>query len=136
MAAAPAGYVIFYDGRCRFCTNSKRTVERLPSRADLAFVDIQDGLLMSRYPMVDPRAAQGQMYVLAPDGSLAGGFDAIVSLLPALPGLRALRPLLAPEPVRKVGRRLYRWVARNRYRLGGMTPCVGGACKIPQPRGA
>ena len=131
MVAAPARYVIFYDGRCRFCTNSKQTVERLPSRADLAFVDIQDSRLMGRYPMVDPRAAQGQMFVLAPDGSLTGGFDAIVSLLPALPGLRTLRPLLSPEPVRKIGRRVYRWVARNRYRLGGMTSCAGGACRIP-----
>ena len=130
MVAAPARYVIFYDGRCRFCTNSKQTVERLPSRADLTFVDIQNGGVMSRYPMVDPRAAQGQMFVLAPDGSLSGGFDAIVSLLPALPGLRVLRPMLAPEPVRKVGRRVYRWVARNRYRLGGMTTCASGACRL------
>ena len=130
MVTARARYVIFYDGRCRFCTNSKQTVERLPSRAELDFVDIQDARLMSRYPMVDPRAAQGQMFVLSPDGSLTGGFDAIVSLLPALPGLRRLRPLLSSEPARKVGRRVYRWVARNRYRLGGMTPCAGGACRI------
>ena len=59
---------------------------------------------MSRYPMVDPRAAQGQMFVLSPDGSLSGGFDAIVSLLPALCGLRRLRPLLSPGPVRSIGR--------------------------------
>ena len=130
MVAAPPRYVIFYDGRCRFCTNSKQTVERLPSRAELQFVDIQDARLMSRFPMVDPRAAQGQMFVLSPDGSLAGGFDAIVSLLPALSGLRPLRPLLGSEPIRRIGHRLYQWVARNRYRLGGMTPCAGGACKI------
>ena len=134
MAAAHPRYVIFYDGRCRFCTNSKQTVERLPARADLFFVDTQDAGLMSRFPMVEPRAAQGQMFVLSPDGSLSGGFDAIVSLLPALSGLRALRPVLAAEPVRQIGRRLYRWVARNRYRLGGMAPCAGGACSIIQPR--
>jgi predicted DCC family thiol-disulfide oxidoreductase YuxK len=130
MVAAPSNYLIFYDGRCRFCTNSRRTVERLPSSAPLHFVDINDARLMSRYPMIDPRAAQGQMFVLGPDGSLAGGFDAIVSLLPALSGLRRLRPLLSPEPVRRIGRRLYRWVARNRYRLGGATTCAAGACKV------
>ena len=130
MASAPARYVIFYDGRCRFCTNSRKTVERLPSRARLDFVDINDARRMSRYPMIDPHAAQGQMFVLSPDGSVSGGFDAIVSLLPALSGLRRLRPLLSPEPARKVGRRLYRWVARNRYRLGGATTCAGGACRI------
>ena len=131
MAAAPSPYIIFYDGRCRFCTNSRKTVARLPARAELEFVDINDARRMSGYPIVDPHAAQGQMFVLAPDGSLAGGFDAIVSLLPALSGLRRLRPLLSPAPVRSVGRRLYRWVARNRYRLGGMTTCAGGACRIP-----
>jgi predicted DCC family thiol-disulfide oxidoreductase YuxK len=130
MVAAPSRYVIFYDGRCRFCTNSRRTVGRLPARAELQFVDINDARLMSRYPTIDPHAAQGQMFVLSPDGSLAGGFDAIVALLPALSGLRRIRPLLSPEPVRRVGRTLYRWVARNRYRLGGMTTCADGACRV------
>jgi predicted DCC family thiol-disulfide oxidoreductase YuxK len=130
MIAAPSRYIIFYDGRCRFCTNSRQTVGRLPSRADLRFIDINDAHLMPQYPMIDPRAAQGQMFVLAPDGTLSGGFDAIVSLLPALSGLRRLRPLLSLEPVRKVGRRLYRWVARNRYRLGGAVPCADGACRV------
>jgi predicted DCC family thiol-disulfide oxidoreductase YuxK len=123
-------YVIFYDGLCRFCTNSRRTLERLPVSGELRFIDINDAAALARYPRVDPVGARGQMYVLGPDGSLAGGFDAIVSLLPAVPLLRPLHPLLRPEPVRRVGRRLYRWVARNRYRLGGAMPCVDGACRI------
>ena len=71
-----------------------------------------------------------QMFVLDPAGRLAGGYDGFLALVPALQLLRPLGPLLRCAPVRAGGRRMYRWVARNRYRLGGAVSCDGGACRI------
>jgi predicted DCC family thiol-disulfide oxidoreductase YuxK len=71
------------------------------------------------------------MFVLDPAGRLAGGYEAFLSLVPTIPLLRPLRRVLALRPVRFLGHRVYRWVAHNRYRLGGRVQCENGACRIP-----
>src|SRR5688572_3001619 len=95
MQTAPAErYLVFYDGHCRLCTDSVRTIRQLDLSAELQFVDIQDSETFSKYPQIDPAAALGQMHVISPDGSVAGGFDAIVALLSAFPSLRMFHPML------------------------------------------
>jgi predicted DCC family thiol-disulfide oxidoreductase YuxK len=123
-------YYVFYDANCRICARSRRAIERLKPSAELAFVDVRDPAAMAPFPMVDRQAGLRQMFVLDPVGRLAGGYDGFVSLVPALRLLRPLRHVLGWRPVRAVGRRVYRWVARNRYRLGGAVSCENGACRI------
>ena len=127
---SPPRYYVFYDAQCRLCARSRRTVERLRPTADVVFVDVQDQAAMRRFPIVDRRAGFGQMFVLDPAGTVAGGYDALLSLLPTLRLLRPLRPLLRLRPVRALGRRVYAWVARHRYRLGGRVDCASGACRV------
>lgn len=123
-------YTVFYDAQCQICARSRRAIERLRPSSDLVFVNVQDPSAMSAYPMVDRAAGLGQMFVLDPSGSLSAGYDGFVSLLPTLPPLRLLRHVLRWPPVRALGRRVYRWVARNRYRLGGSPSCEAGACRV------
>jgi predicted DCC family thiol-disulfide oxidoreductase YuxK len=127
----PAGYFVFYDAQCRICAASRRSIERLRPTADVHFVDVQDPAAMAAFPRVDREAGLRQMFVLDPTGELAGGYDGFVLLLPALRWLRPLRHVLRLRPVRAAGRRVYQWVARNRYRLGGRVSCDGGACRLP-----
>ena len=133
MAPLPR-YTIFYDANCRLCAGSRRTLERLRPRADLTFVDVQDDGAMRRFPMVDRGASLGQMFVMDPGGRLAGGYDGFLSLVPAIPFLRRLRGVLRWAPVRAAGVRVYRWVARNRYKIGGSVggsmSCDGGSCRV------
>ena len=128
--AAVPGYTVFYDANCRLCAASRRRLERLRPRARLTFVDVRDDAAMRDFPMVDRAAGLRQMFVLDPAGRLAGGYDAFLSLAPTIPLLRPLRHVLRLPPVRAVGSRVYRWVARNRYRLGGAVSCEDGACRI------
>ena len=123
-------YYVFYDAHCRICAKSRRTIDRLRPAAELTFVDVQDPVAMLRFPMVDRQAGLRQMFVLDPAGRLAGGYDGFLSLVPTLRLLRPLRPLLRFGPVRAVGGRVYQWVARNRYRLGGAASCEAGACQV------
>ncbi len=129
-ATALPRYYVFYDGACRLCTGSKETLQRMDPSADLVFVNIQDRPSLSRFPMVDPWAAQGQMFVLDPAGRLSGGFDAILTLLPTVPSLAPLAPLLGWRPIRRLGWHVYRWIARNRYRIGGYASCENGTCRL------
>ena len=128
--ATVPGYTVFYDANCRLCAASRRRLERLRPRARVTFVDVRDDAAMRDFPMVDRAAGLRQMFVLDPAGQLAGGYDAFLSLAPTVPLLRPLRHVLRLAPLRAVGWRVYRWVARNRYRLGGAVSCEDGACRV------
>ena len=128
------GYTVFYDANCHLCARSRRTLERLRPRAELMFVDVRNPEAMRQYPMVDHAASLGQMFVLDPAGGLTGGYDGFVSLAPTIPFVRRFRHILRWKVVRFFGRRIYRFVAHNRYRLWGAVSCGSGACAIVQPR--
>jgi predicted DCC family thiol-disulfide oxidoreductase YuxK len=68
--------------------------------------------------------------VITPAGKVSGGFDAILELMPAYPSLKPFHPLMSGPLMRHLGSKIYRWVARNRYRIAGTNGCVGGACKL------
>lgn len=123
-------YFVFYDGNCRICTRSRRMIQRLRTSADLVFVDAQDPAAMRPFPILGRDASLGQIHVLNPAGELAGGYDGLLALVPALPTFRPLHPLLRWRPVRALGAKVYRWIARNRYRIGGSVSCENGACRI------
>lgn len=127
---AHAEYVIFYDDACDICRRSRQAVERMRPTAAIRFIDSNDVRAVGEFPQMANADRQGQMYVLDPAGRLSGGYDAMVSLAGALPLVAWLTPVLRLGPVRAVGRRVYRWVASNRYRLGGQTPCHAGACAV------
>ena len=121
-------YIVFYDGRCRICRRARQTLERFAPVAAVRFVDVNDSAELARYPEMAGADVRGQMYAREPGGAVSGGFDALVALAPLMPAISWLSPLLRLRPVRAVGRRVYRWVADNRYWLGGQAPCHDGAC--------
>ena len=121
---------VFYDANCRICARSRRMIERLRPTSELTFVDVRDPDAMAAFPMVDRQAGLRQMFVLDAEGNLAGGYDGFLALVPRLRLLRPLQHVLRWRPVGAVGRIVYRWVARNRYRLGGAVSCEDGACRV------
>jgi predicted DCC family thiol-disulfide oxidoreductase YuxK len=129
-AATTHRYSVFYDGNCRLCTDTIRTLRSMDMSVDVRFVDVQQPGVFLKYPQIDPATSLGQMHVISPDGTVTGGFDAIVALLPAFPSLRVFQPLLAGPFMRQLGGKVYRWLARNRYRIAGTTGCANGACRI------
>jgi predicted DCC family thiol-disulfide oxidoreductase YuxK len=136
MTPAAAPYLVFYDGLCRICRRSRSIVERLRPSAPVRFVDVNDPAQMARFPHLPEVHVRGQMYVVDPAGHVAGGYDALVSLSTILPALSPLTWFLRLPPLRALGHRAYRWIADNRYRLGGEKPCHDGACGLhPMPAG-
>jgi predicted DCC family thiol-disulfide oxidoreductase YuxK len=125
-----ATYLVFYDGLCQICRRGRQTVERLRPSVPVRFVDVNDALQMSAYREVPAVNTRGQMYVLDPGGRVTGGYDAMVSLAAILPAFAWATGVLGSAPVRAIGRRAYRWLADNRYRLGGQAPCHAGACGL------
>ncbi len=120
LAGAKRGvkYRVCYDTFCPICRQSRWLLEGLDAGRRLAFRDIHDRQAMAREaPGVGYARALAEMIVIAPDGRTAGGFDAFRMIARVLPALWPVLPLLYVPGVAQVGRRVYKWVARNRYRL-------------------
>jgi predicted DCC family thiol-disulfide oxidoreductase YuxK len=116
-------YIVFYDGQCRICRRGRQTLERLRPRAQVRFIDANDPRAMAPYPDMAGADVAGQMYVRDPAGKISGGYDALVALVPTLSGISWAAGILGSRALRAIGRPAYRWLAANRYRLGGQRAC-------------
>ena len=116
-------HLVLYDGGCRLCTRSKRWLTRLDWRGRLRLADITTewDRLSRVHPTLRFEACTRSMDVVAPDGRITSGFDALRTIAWVVPTLTWLAPLLYFPGVPFVGRRVYGFVARHR------------ACHAPTP---
>lgn len=122
---------IFIDGDCPLCRHEARLLARLDAgRGRLELVDLND-------PAFDPAPLglthaqlMGRIHALLPDGNLTTGMEVFRRAYAAVgwgwlwapTGWPLLRPAFDA---------LYRWFARNRYRLTGRSePCPDGHCRV------
>lgn len=71
-----------------------------------------------------------EMHVVTPDrAAVYTGFDAFRWIAARLPLLWPIVPLLYVPGVPALGRRIYLWVAKNRFNL---VPCHDGQCELPK----
>lgn len=123
-----------YDGQCVLCRQSKRIITALDWLKRVEFLDLHNwNTIEARYPALDYEAAMGQMHVVTPDGHLMGGFAGIRRLLRDLPLGFPFWLLLHLPGMNWLGERIYRLVARNRYRINrffGAPVCEDGTCRV------
>jgi predicted DCC family thiol-disulfide oxidoreductase YuxK len=123
-----------YDGFCVICQQSRKIVQALDWGHRVEFLNLHDwDTVHARYPQLDYEAAMGQMHVITPDGQLIGGFEGVRRLLRDLPLGYPVWLLLHLPGMNWLGNRVYRLIARNRYRINkllGAPVCENGVCKI------
>jgi len=119
--------LLIYDGQCRLCVTAKEGLERLETHTDappVRMVPYQSEeakqALRESYRSGRPNAA----FLVRPNGEIARGLDAFLSLLPGLKGGRLLAVLLSHPLVKPFGNLLYWFVARYRYSIFGTVPLV------------
>ncbi len=103
-------YTVIYDGNCRMCTRISNVL-RDWGREELNVVPSQD-------PQMDA------LQLVAPDGRVWQGAAAIEQLLTLLPRGRLVAWMFYVPFARVIADRVYRWIARNRYRLGCGEHCT------------
>lgn len=134
-------HTLLYDGKCRICASQIETVARYNDAGRVEVLDLNTAAAQARFPQITPEAARRELHLVAPDGAIYRGAEAVRRTLLLLPDLRGLGELMGLPGVMMLANPIYAWVARNRYRLGGRTePCDDGSCAIersPQspPRG-
>src|SRR3954452_13075477 len=104
-------YIVFYDASCRICRRGRQMIERLRPTAEVRFVDSGDARAMAPFPEMAGADVAGQMYVRDPEGNLAGGYDALVALIPAVSGIAWTAGIFGSRALRAIGRPAYRWLA-------------------------
>jgi predicted DCC family thiol-disulfide oxidoreductase YuxK len=124
--------VVLYDGVCPLCQRSVRVLRRLDWLRRLHFQDCRDtaNLPPSAVPLELKKMLE-EMHVVTPDRQRAhAGFAAFRWIAWRVPVLWWLAPLLYIPGVPWLGRRVYLWVAKNRYNL---VPCGDGGCQVHFP---
>ncbi len=116
-----AAITALYDGQCSLCRACCRWLRGLDWRDRIAFIDLHT-------TEAQPQPAlMGEIQVLVGAQRLTG-FDGARRLLRELPLGMPVWLLLHVPGAAWLGKRAYRLVARNRYRIGGGAGCFSGAC--------
>lgn len=125
--AARDGLMVF-DGVCRFCSGWVRLIGALDRDGVIRFTPIQSpyGRSLCAEQGVDPE--DPATFLFFHHGQALRNTDAMAAMLARLPPpgrwLSALSAI--PRPLRDA---VYRWTARNRYRILGRRR----ACMVPPP---
>ncbi|MEM6980128.1 MAG: DUF393 domain-containing protein [Planctomycetota bacterium] len=128
--AFPDRPVVLFDGLCRFCQASVRSLNRLDiGSGRLSYLSMQDPRVAQRYPDLTEAQLMQEMVIVEPSGRRHGGSNAVRFLSRHLPSLWIAMPILHFPGTAGLWRWLYRFVARNRYRIAGRD-CDSGTCQI------
>jgi predicted DCC family thiol-disulfide oxidoreductase YuxK len=116
--------VLAYDGDCAFCTRCARVLERIGPDAEIVAWQFTD---LAELGITDEQATDAVQWVQI-DGTVRSGHEAIAAILNTAGRIwRIIGRMILVPGITWMAARVYRLVARNRYRLpGGTSACAGG----------
>jgi glyoxylase-like metal-dependent hydrolase (beta-lactamase superfamily II)/predicted DCC family thiol-disulfide oxidoreductase YuxK len=133
-AAPPPCDVVLYDGQCEICqagVSWLRVLDRQRGRVDCRPIETDEEAFARRYPDLSLEDCLRELHVVAPDGRIRRGWDAVARLARRFPLTRPIGWIGSVPPFRWIFAAGYRFVARNRYAL---SKCRGGACRSFRPK--
>jgi predicted DCC family thiol-disulfide oxidoreductase YuxK len=121
--------ILLYDGDCAFCRTSVGLLRRLDWFGRIRPQDARDTANLPHCPEpLVPEKLLEEMHVVTPDRRHAyAGYRAIRWLAWRLPPLWPLAPFFYLPGALWFGSKLYRWIARNRFKI---VPCEHSACRV------
>jgi predicted DCC family thiol-disulfide oxidoreductase YuxK len=132
-AERPDADIVVFDGHCSFCTAQVEKIRRWDSGRMLAYLSLHDPEVERRWPGIDNDRLMKEMLVVDQTGNRYWGPEAIRYLTRRLPRLWWAAWVFCLPGAMFVWRRIYRWVARNRYRISAKfskNSCDSGTCQI------
>lgn len=117
-------YTVVYDGDCRVCQRMVQRLAQWDGHQAIEIVASQTPGVRERFPWIAEREyAESLQLVRCADGRTWQGAAAVAELTRVLPRGWLVSWLFRIPFVRALADRLYRWFARNRYRLGCKDHC-------------
>ena len=126
----PQADVVIYDGDCRICTAQVSKLPWWDCQGKLAYLSLHDPEVAERWPDLPHERLMQEMCIVDTDGNRHWGPAAIRYLTLRLRRLWLAIPLAFFPGSMLLWGPLYRWVARNRYRLSGTENCDSEACDL------
>ena len=111
-------YTCVYDGMCKVCTRLATALRKWDRTHQIEIVSSQTPGVMARFPWIPVRAYAEALQLIGPGGHTWQGAAAVEQLLNILPKGKLVGWLFKVPFVRILADRVYKWFARNRYRLG------------------
>ena len=127
-----------YDGNCLICQSTCTTVRAFDWLKRIDFVNLhEDEAWRGQQHDLKRDQLMGEIHVLDQEGRLYAGFQGTRRLLKELPLGFPFWLLLQLPGMDGVGRRVYRYIARRRYRINALfgnelPDCGAGKCKMLQ----
>ena len=100
----------YLDDGCDLCVGAARRIARLDRHGRVRFRTLADG--GGSFP---PEDLQRELHVVDAEGTVFRGYDALVAIASRVGAIAWLSPVLGWAPMRRIGRRGYRFVARRRH---------------------
>jgi predicted DCC family thiol-disulfide oxidoreductase YuxK len=126
----PDADVVIYDGQCPICTAQVRKLPWWDCQGKLAYLSLHDPEVPRRWPDLSKDRLMQEMVIIDGHGNRHWGPEAIRYLTRRLRRLVWAAPFLYFPGAMLLWRPLYRWIARNRYRLSGGPACDDGTCSL------
>ncbi len=110
-----------FDGSCFICRAAGSIIKSLDWMNRIEFLDLHElhesETLPSCFSKLDDAQLMGEIHVLDSDGRRCVGYDGIRRLLKEVPLGMPVWLLLHLPGLDWIGRRVYRFIAGNRYRI-------------------
>jgi predicted DCC family thiol-disulfide oxidoreductase YuxK len=126
-------YTLVFDGMCKVCNRLAHALRSWDKRQNIDVVPSQAPGVMARFPWIPRRAFAEAIQLVGPAGETWQGAEAIEQLLGVLPRGRLIAWIFKVPFVRVLADKLYRWFARNRYRLGCGAHCQSRPLNVAFP---
>ena len=126
MQPTESGCVVVYDGNCPFCRRQVDRIRRRDARAIFSYLPRQTPGLTERFPRLAEQDFNTGMRLIAPEGIVHLGADAVYHIARRLPGWRRWAWLYQVPGLHALFRAAYAWVAAHRMSLSGA--CPAGSC--------
>jgi predicted DCC family thiol-disulfide oxidoreductase YuxK len=120
-------YTVIYDGSCNVCERLVRGLVKWDRNGELEIIPSQTPGLDARFPWIPARAYLESIQLV--DHRTRGTFQgaaAVEHIIDVLPKGRLVTWTFSIPFARPVAEKLYRWFAKNRYRLGCGDHCQLG----------
>lgn len=108
---------MIYDGNCGFCISQVERIRRLDVLGQFELLPSQTPDLLERFPQLAGHDLDSALRLVAPDGRVFVGAEAVYEIAKRLPRFRAVAWVYRLPLVRPIAERIYAWVARRRYQL-------------------
>ena len=122
--------MVIYDGDCRICTAQVRKLPWWDCQGKLAYLSLHDPEVARRWPDLSHDRLMQEMVIIDRTATGIGGRRRFATCRAGCGGLVWASPFLHFPGSMLLWRPLYRWIARNRYRLSGGPACDDGTCSL------